>query len=143
MEKILHLIDTSSNIEELRRFKTNAQNQKNEFLIKKCNERIIALSGGFENDPLERRFKECLAVYEEYLFEKNGKRNKATYLRRKWKADGTIQTITDIVNKKQRQRGLELLVNVGGSEFAMESIVLEFPDQFTEETVENAKMKLS
>ena len=143
MEKILHLIDRSSNIEELRRFRTNAQNQKNEFLIKKCNERIIALSGVVENDPLERRFKECLAAYEEYLFEKNGKRNKATYLRRKRKAHGTIKTITDAVNKKQRQKSLELLVNLGGSEFSMESIVLEFPDQFTEETVENAKMKLS
>ena len=143
MEKILHLIDRSSNIEELRRFRTNAQNQKNEFLIKKCNERIIELSGIDENNPIERKFKECLAAYEEYLYEKNGKKVKANYLRRKWEKVGTIQTIIDAVNKKKRQEGLQLLMNVGGSEYSMESIVLEFPDQFSEEVVENAKKKLS
>tara|TARA_B110000503_G_C7143596_1_gene411958 strand:+ start:1810 stop:2247 length:438 start_codon:yes stop_codon:yes gene_type:complete len=142
MEKIIYLIKKSFNIAEIRRFKINAHNQKNEILINKCYERIIEISGIDENNPIERRFKECLAAYEEYLYEKHGKKVKATYLRRKQKKAGTIQTIIDAVNKKQRQEGLELLMNVGGSEFAMESIVIEFPDQFTQETIENAKMKL-
>lgn len=143
MEKIIHLIDKSLDVEEIRKFKINAQNQNNEIIIKKCNERIIELSGIDENNPIERKFKECLAAYEEYLYEKNGKKVKANYLRRKWEEVGTIQTIIDAVNKKKHQEGLQLLMNVGGSEYSMESIVLEFPDQFSEEVVENAKIKLS
>jgi hypothetical protein len=143
MEKIIHLINKSLDIEEIRKFKINAQNQNNEILINKCNERIIELSGIDENNPIDKKFKECLAAYEEYLYEKNGKKVKANYLRRKWEKVGTIQTIIDAVNKKKPQEGFQLLMNVGGSEYSMESIVLEFPDQFSEEVVENAKIKLS
>jgi len=143
MDKILKLIENSSDIEKIRRFKKNAQVQENEVIIKKCNERIIELSGIEENNPIEIKFKECLAAYEEHLYEKKGERRKANRLRSKWEKAGTKQTIIDAVNKKKLQEGFELLVNEGGTEFSMESIVLEFPDEFPEETVLNAKLKLS
>ena len=84
-----------------------------------------------------------MAAYEEHLYEKKGERRKANRLRSKWEKAGTKQTIIDAVNKKKLQEGFELLVNEGGTEFSMESIVLEFPDEFPEETVLNAKLKLS
>lgn len=84
-----------------------------------------------------------MAAYEEYLYEKNNKKVKATYIRRKQKKAGTMKTIIDAVNKNEVQEGLELLVDMGSTEFSMEAIVLEFPNEFPNETVKNAKKKLS
>ena len=142
MDKIINIIKSSTDIDRIRKFKHNAKNQENETIINICNQRIIELSGIDEDNLIEKRFRECLAAYEEYLYEKNNKKVKANYLRRKWKETGTMQTIIDAVNKKNTQQGLELLVNMGGTEFSMESIVLEFPNDFPKETVINAKKKL-
>jgi hypothetical protein len=142
MDKIIELIKNCTDILEIRTFKKNAEAKGNMAIIRICNERIIKLGGINENNPLERRFKECLAAYEEVLYEKSGK-GYASRLRPKWQKNGTKQTIIDAVNKKQTQEGLKLLLNRDSTEFSMESIVLEFPNEFPNETVKNAKIKLS
>lgn len=143
MDKIIELIKNCTDINEIRTFKKNAKAKGNVAIIKICNERIIILGGINESNPLERRFKECLAAYEEVLYEKAEKRGYASRLRPKWQEKGTKQTIIDAVSKKQPTEGLKLLLNRDSTEFSMEAIVLEFPNEFPNETVKKAKEKLS
>lgn len=142
MDKIIELIKNCTDKKEIRTFKKNAEANGNVDIIKICNERIIILGGINESNPLERRFQECLAAYEEVLYEKSGK-GYAGRLRPEHQRKGTKQTIIDKVSQNKPTEGLKLLMNRDSSELSLEAIVLEFPNEFPSETVKNAKKKLS
>ena len=145
-DQIINFINTTTDIDQIRKIKINAQEKSNFDLVKMCNFRIYKLSGYFYEDPLTKRFYECLGAYEEFLSEKNNKKTRANRTHNKLgknpNNEKIKETLIDIVSKKTTQQGFNLLIEEGAKDFTFEALVIEFSDQFPSEIRKLCEEKL-
>ena len=133
---------TMNDVESVRRLLANAQRLKREDVANACRVRIYELSGIDHDDPVERRLWQAVAAYEETLREKHGRKQKASYTRRKIAAKGALQTLTDWAMEPNVTPGFEALVAAGAARFTGEYVVVEYADRFPPEAVAAARAKL-
>lgn len=129
-------------IEAVRRLLTNAIRLKREDIANACRIRIYELSGIDYEDPIERRLWQAVTAYEETLREKHGRKQQASYTRRKIKAKGALQTLTDWALDPKVTPGFEALVAANAAKFTGEYVVVEYADRFSSEAVQAAQSKL-
>jgi hypothetical protein len=120
----------------------NAQRLDAHDLVLACKRRLFELAGMNYSDPIERRLWQAVAAYEEALRKKHGRAQQASYTRRKIKAKGAIQTLTDWALDPKVTPGFEALIAEGLPEFTGEYVVLEHAEHFPAEAVAAARLKL-
>ena len=146
-DKIISFINKTTDLDQIKKIKSNAQEKSNLDLVKICNLRIYKLSGHNYEDPFTKRFYECLGAYEEFLSEKNNKKTRANRTHNKLgknpNNEKIKETIIDIVSKKTTQQGFNLLIEEGAKDFTFEALVIEFGDQFPSEIRKLCEEKLN
>ncbi|KZK75751.1 hypothetical protein PsAD46_05487 [Pseudovibrio sp. Ad46] len=120
----------------------NAKRLNRDDIADACRERLYELEGIDHDDPIERRLWQAVAAYEETLREKHGRKQKASYTRRKIASKGAIQTLTDWALDNKVTPGFMALVEGGAARFTGEYVVLEFADKFSQAAVDAAREKL-
>lgn len=130
-------------INKLRQLMKNAERLGRDEIAHACKQRIFQLSGGMSDDILDVRLQQAVAAYEETLLEKHGRRQKASYTRRKMGRVSSTQVLADWANDASETPGFKALVENGLAEFTAEYIVAEYPDRFDPATVANAVAKLA
>ena len=58
-DKIISFINKTTDLDQIKKIKSNAQEKSNLDLVKICNLRIYKLSGHNYEDPFTKRFYEC------------------------------------------------------------------------------------
>ena len=134
--------DSMTDVEALRRLRANAIRLKRDDIANACRIRIYELAGQEHTDPIEMRLWQAVAAYEEILKEKHGRKQSASYTRRKIAAKDALQTLTDWALEPKVTPGFEMLVNSNAARFTGEYVVLEFQDRFPKEAVAAARRKL-
>lgn len=128
--------------EHVRNLLANAERLGEIDLAKACQRRLFKLSGMDFDDPLERRFWEIIAAFEEFRTQANGRTTKANRTRQKVNKAGIIKTVEDLMVQAQPSDGFKQLVAAGLSEFVFEHMVIEFPDRFSDKAVVAARRRL-
>jgi hypothetical protein len=129
-------------VEAVRRLLANAVRLKREDIANACRIRIYELSGRDYEDPIERRLWQAVTAYEETLREKHGRKQQASYTRRKIVDKGALQTLTDWALDPKVTPGFEALVAADAAKFTGEYIVVEHAERFPAAAVRAAQSKL-
>ncbi|MBW4964055.1 hypothetical protein [Sulfitobacter sp. CW3] len=129
-------------VEAVRRLLTNAVRLKREDIVNACRIRIYELSGCNYEDPIERRLWQAVTAYEETLREKHGRKQQASYTRRKIASKGALQTLTEWALDPKVTPGFEALVAANAAKFTGEYVVVEYAYRFSAEAVLAAQLKL-
>jgi hypothetical protein len=130
-------------VEAVRRLLANATRLKRDDIANACKTRIFELSGCDYADPIERRLWQAVSAYEETLREKHGRKQQASYTRRKIADKGALRTLTDWALDPKVTPGFEALVAANAARFTGEYVVVEFADRFPAEAVLAARSKLA
>jgi len=109
-------------------------------IVKDCRRKLFKLAGRNYDDPFERHCMEGLAVYEECLTAKNGRRTMASRTRLQIKEHGLAETYRRQVMKPTD--GFTTLMDFGFPEYTAEAIVLKFPEKFDVELVKISRERL-
>lgn len=133
---------TMTDASSVRRLLANAVRLNEDSIAQACRKRLYELETPEASDPIEQRLWQAVAAYEQTLREKHGRKQTASYTRRKIAAKGAVQTLTDWALDKKVTPGFEALVKSGSAEFTGEYVVVEFADRFSPEAVAAAKKKL-
>ena len=104
-------------------------------------EKLYSLEGIDLHNPLERAFIDCLHSYENVIFLRNGRRNRATYVRRSWKKHGIKKTIERSVLKAST-KGFDALQEENLIEHSFEILVVRHHKYFDPNVVSKALSKL-
>lgn len=104
---------------------------------------LCSLQGADQADPLHRDFYGTLAAYEQLLSEKNARPTRASPTRLKLRNKGVVRCIEDWVRSKQPSEEFQLLVANGFGDVTGEQLVLNYPEQFSEEAVAAATARLA
>lgn len=115
----------------------NAERLGEADLAIRCRKRLFWLAGRDHEDPLEQRFWEMIAAYEDLLTKKNGRKTLANRTRKKVAAKGVVETIRSWVHGRETT-GFEVLIEAGFPELTGEYIILELPDRFEKKDWEAA-----
>ena len=110
-------------------------------LINHNKDQLYLLEGINIKDPVERAFIDNLHAYELALFKKNGRRSRATYLRRAWANHGIKKTVENAV-KKKKTIGFFSLNETKQLNYSLEMIVVAYPAQFDKHLLKLALQKL-
>jgi hypothetical protein len=128
---------------DLRTLMTNAKRLGRDDIWREAFQRLCALEGADQTEPLHRDFYQTLAAYEQLLSQKNGRATRASRTRMKLKSKGVVQCLADWVLSKTPTEGYELLMASGLPEMTGEQIVLNHPEQFPADVVAAAKSRLA
>jgi hypothetical protein len=109
-------------------------------IIKDCRRKLFKLAGRNYDDPFERYCMEGLAVYEECLTAKNGRKTIASRTRKQINEHGLAETYRRQVTKPTE--GFTTLIDFGFPEYTAEAIVLTFPEKFDVELVNLSRQRL-
>jgi hypothetical protein len=120
----------------------NAEKRGAASLVRDCQRRLFELGGINAEDPVERRLWEAVTAYEEILHRKHGKRQQASYTRRKIRDKGAIATLSDWALDTKITPGFEALVTDNLAEFTSEFVVVQFADRFEPHVVAAARKRL-
>ncbi|MEJ5026345.1 hypothetical protein [Brucella anthropi] len=126
---------------KLRVLLTNAERQGETDLAIRCRKRLFSLAGKDYDDPLERKFWEMIAAYEDLLSRRNGRKTRASRTRAKVASKGVVETLRSWVHGRETF-GFETLVESGFPELTGEYIILELPDRFEKKDWEAAIERL-
>jgi hypothetical protein len=135
-------ISAYTDAKELRQLMKNAKKLGRDDVYWQSFNRLCALQGIDQSDPLHRDFYATLAAYEELLAVKNGRTTSASRTRQKLQNKGVIQCLEDWAVQTKATEGFELLVKNGLVELTGEFLVLKYPDQFSPKAVASAKARL-
>ncbi|WP_312226603.1 hypothetical protein [Stutzerimonas nitrititolerans] len=90
--------------------------------------------------------RECLAAiyaYEEILFDKHGRRVKASRTWQMIKRRGIIAAIEQAVDRPDGTAGFSALQNVGLENYAFEAVILRHMSLFSESAVERSRQRMA
>jgi hypothetical protein len=107
--------------------------------------RYCKLVGGEHDDPsdpLVRATHEAIAAYEQVLYEKHGRRVRASRTLRKIKNKGVYQSLIEWSQLHGNRPGFQALIEAGLSELTAEAIVVRFADRFPIDVVESCRETL-
>lgn len=91
---------------------------------------------------IERECLEAMYAYEWTLFRKNGRRQRASSLRREIKKVGIIRAVDNAISKDRATAGYQALVAEGMQEMLFERVIVKHPLEFTAAAVEKSKQRL-
>ena len=91
----------------------------------------------------ERECLEAIYAYEEILFDRHGKRIKASRTWQMIKRRGVIAAIEQAVDRPDGTAGFTALKNVGLENFAFEAVVLRHAVLFSESAVERSRQRMA
>lgn len=83
-----------------------------------------------------------LAAYEDQLCRKNGKKQRAVRLRKIISDRGLLKAISESVSKKSERPGFTTMVEAGLIDLTFEAVVLKFPNDFSDEAVKQARVRM-
>lgn len=135
-------LKTFTDPEKIRALQSNAKRLERHDIVRECQQRLYELGGKDFEDPIEIRLWEVITAYEDLLREEHGKRQKATYTRRKIEKKGVLQTLTDWALNQKVTPGFEKLIENDLAKFTGEYVVVEFQDYFLDTAAAAAKVKL-
>jgi len=127
----------------LRTLMTNAKRLGRDDIWREAFRKLCSLEGADQTDPLHRDFYQTLAAYEQLLTQKNGRATRASRTRLKLKSKGVVQCLEDWALSKAPSEGYELLMANGLPEMTGESLVLKYPEQFSEAVIAAAKARMA
>jgi hypothetical protein len=91
---------------------------------------------------VEREALRAVYAYEEALSAKRGRKTRASRTWQMIKRHGIINAIERAVNRKHETLGYTTLMEMNMQDFAFEAVVLRYPDLFSPETIERAKVRM-
>ena len=91
----------------------------------------------------ERECLEAIYAYEEILFDKHGKRVKASRTWQMIKRRGIIAAIEQAVDRPDGTAGFTALKNVGLENFAFEAVILRHSTLFSDRAVERSRQRMA
>ena len=117
---------------------------RNPGLAQKARRRAVELRAisHRSNSGVELELFKSVYAYEEFLYEKHKKHQRATYTWRMIKNDGIIRAAEKAVNRKIDPAGYKALVKMGMHDLTFEAVIIHYPDAFNEEVVSRAKARL-
>lgn len=136
-------ISAYTDVKQLQTLMRNAKRQGRDDIYNEAFRRRCELDGMNYDDPLEREFYITLAAYEELLAEKHGRKQPASYTRRKVRDKGVVQCLEDWALDTKETDGFRTLVDRGLVELTGEYLVTKYPDRFSSEAVDRAMLRLS
>jgi hypothetical protein len=95
------------------------------------------------SDGLIREIRESLFRYEDWLQQKNGKRQRATYVWRSLKQNGAIESLKRRVLKPGMSEGFKVLIDAGQADDTDECLVLRYRGRFPDKIVKAAERRLA
>jgi hypothetical protein len=127
----------------LRTLMTNAKRLGRDDIWREAFRKLCSLEGLDQTDPLHRDFYQTLAAYEQLLTLKNGRATRASRTRLKLKTKGVVPCLEDWALSKTPSEGYELLMANGLPEMTGESLILKYPEQFSEAAIAAAKVRMA
>lgn len=100
---------------------------------------LRALTVGTETD-VEKKLWEVIYAYEEVLTKKNKRRTLASRTRQMIKRYGIIEAAERAINRKIEASGYKVLVDMGLQDFTFEAVVIAYPESFSPQIVDLAKV---
>jgi len=131
-----------TDVSELTKLMANAKQQGNDEVYNQAFLRRCEIEGFDHSDPLHKAFYEVLAAYESLLEEKHGRRQQASYTRRKLRDKGVEQCLEDWALDTKETDGFHMLMDRGFVKLTAEFVVTQFPDRFSNHIVEAASARL-
>lgn len=126
-------------------FARNAVTQGRPDLASEARQRAVELRAAAygATSPAERECLEAVYAYEEILFEKHGKRVKASRTWRMIERRGIIAAIEQAVDRPDGTAGFTALKSVGLENFAFETVILRHATLFSDSAVERARQRMA
>ena len=118
-------------------FAKNATERGRPDLAQEARQRSVQLkaeSYGAKSEA-ERECLQAVYAYEEVLSAKNGKKTKASRTWQMIKKHGILPAVERAVNRPQETAGYTALLEMGLEDYAFESVVVKYPELFSEEAV--------
>ncbi|MGE0387617.1 MAG: hypothetical protein AB7Q97_23060 [Gammaproteobacteria bacterium] len=142
MEQRIASLDTA---EACERFARNAGRLERPDLAIEARKRSIKLrvSTHGSMSPVEAGCLEAVYAHEEVLAQRNGRRVQAFGAWRMIKQYGILATAERLVNRKSDVSEYHALAEIGLHEFAIEAVVLRFPDVFTNDAVSRSRDRIA
>ena len=134
MDDRIKKIDTPEKCEI---FAKNCVERGREDLAQEAKESAVQLRAeayGAETQA-EREALEAVYAYEEVLNTKNGKKTRAGRTWQMITRHGIIGAVERAVNRPTETQGYTSLVEMGLEDYAFESVILRYPDLFSEQAV--------
>ena len=128
--------------QKVRKMMANARRLKNDEAYWTFFKHLCELEGKEHEGIIQKAFYQFLTAYEEFLFEKNGKRNGAQRVRRMIKNKGVVQSVEEMALRKKPTLGFVTLMQHNLPELTLERVVLDYPEYFSEEAAQKAKERL-
>ena len=94
------------------------------------------------NTPLETEAFAAIYAYESLLTRRNGKKTRATRTWQTIKRHGIIEAIEREMKLSEATAGYETLLEMGMEDLAFESLILRYPESFSDEAVGMSKARL-
>jgi hypothetical protein len=139
-------VEILKTVKECDTFSINAMNNNRFDLVHEACERRVQLNtenytGEIKNEA-ERSALRAIYAYEECLRQKNSKTTRANRTWQAVKKHGILGAIERLVHRNNAPMGYQVLNDVGLSKYSFESVVVNYPIYFTDETVFNANERL-
>ena len=137
-------IEKLETVEACKRFAANAMRLGRPDLADQARKRAVEIRAA-SHDARSDAEKECLQAiyaYEEVLSAKNGRTTRASRTWQMIDRHGILGAAERAVDRPHETAGYTALVEMGLEEFAFESVILRYPDQFSAEAVERSRQRL-
>lgn len=130
--------------EDCERFAENAKERGRADLAQEARQKAVALRAESygANTEVERECLEAVYAYEEILTEKNGKKTRASRTWQMIRDHGILPAVERAVNRPHETMGYSALLEVGLEQYAFESVVVKYPNQFSKEAVERCRTRI-
>ena len=131
--------------EQCDKFATNALAKNRPDLAKQARQRAVQLMAE-EHDvasDAEKDILKAIYAYERALYQKHGKNIRASRTWQMVRAHGLKVAAERAVNRKSVTAGYEALVELGLEEFAFESVIARYPEEFSPEAVEISRERIA
>lgn len=130
---------------ECETFARNAIAQDRADLAAEARQRAVELRAASygATSAAERECLEAIYAYEEILFEKHGRRIKASRTWQMIKRRGIIAAIEQAVDRPDGTAGFTALQKVGLENFAFEAVILRHSELFSDSAVDRSRQRMA
>lgn len=140
--KILASIAGSTDADQLRRFRENAQRMGVTAVADAAFRRLIEVLPDQEPGSIEHDFWMTIHAFEEVLRDERGKTVRLSRTRQKIGRVGVKQTLIDFATSKAPTDGFNMLIERGLPELTGEALVLRHSESFDPEAQSAARQRL-
>jgi len=131
--------------EECRAFIANARLRGYDDLAREAYRRIIALrtEAYGPRTPIERQCVEAIYAYEEAISARSSRRIAATRIWQVAKQQGIFTAVDKAAGRAEDPEIYPMLVSLGLEQYAFENIVVQYPDEFGFEAVQQSRARVA